>query len=100
MRTSLATVTNVDCRLSAAAALTAGTRTLDTNPTAMLSNTALPVGGVLFGSSAQLFSAMTGFYPLVLAQNEGIVIASITAMGAAGVVVLYPSIEFAEALAY
>lgn len=102
VRTSLATLTSVDCRISAAGALTAGTKTLDTNflgvnggfaPTTTTSVVVQPAPDNLFSDEA-------GDYPIVLAQNEGINVINITAMGAAGVGTLYVNIELAEATAY
>jgi len=84
LRTSFATTAVSDIRISSTATLTAGTRTLDTNP----------VSSVLFGAPAtvtgttllppyDLFKAANaGDYPLVLATNEGFVIqAVVPAMG-------------------
>ena len=42
----------------------------------------------------------TGDYPIVLAQNEGVVIANLTAMGAGGVGMATVAMEFAEASAF
>lgn len=95
-RTSLATPTSLDVRVSNTGAITAGTRTLDTNA---LGNVAAWSGGQGQGlnlSPDNLVSQSSGDYPLVFVQNEGFVIANLTAMGAAGVVNLYVNIEFCE----
>jgi hypothetical protein len=42
----------------------------------------------------------SGDYPLVLAQNEGFVVTNGIAMGAAGVIRLQVSVEYAETAAY
>jgi hypothetical protein len=97
-RTSLATLTSTDCRMTATGALTAGTRTLDANS----------IGAAVAGSNALavsmpmtlLFSHDAGDYPLVLAQNEGFVITNDIAMGAAGVLAVYVNVELAEATSY
>jgi hypothetical protein len=47
-----------------------------------------------------LWDQCTGDQPIVLAPNEGLVIATLTAMGAAGVVRLYVNIEFAIAAGF
>ena len=97
-RTSLAQVTNADMRQGGAGAITAGTRTLDANPI-----------GIAMGSSTGLASTMamqalfqhdTGDYPLILAQNEGMIITNEIAMAAAGVINLYINLEYAEAVTY
>jgi hypothetical protein len=102
MRSSLGTVTAVDCRISAAAALTAGTKTLDTNHLAQVGGWALAAaaGVILAPSANNLLQHDTGDYPLVLATNEGFNIMNLTAMGAAGVGSLYVNFEFAEVLTY
>ena len=98
-RTSLGTPTSADCRIAAAAALTAGTRTLDANTLSQI--------GVWSQSALSSLAAMDNLlkhdpsdYPLVLAQNEGVIIQNLTAMGAAGVGKLYVNFEFAEVAAY
>ena len=98
MRTSLATPTNLDCRISTTAALTAGTRTLDTVALGIAGGSSTGVGTSM--PMTTLVQHDAGDYPIVLANNEGLVIANNIAMGAAGVVNLYINIEFAEATAY
>lgn len=102
MRSSLATVTSVDCRIAAAAALTAGTRTLDTNHLGQVGGYAgAALAGVIVApASNNLLQHDAGDYPLVLAQNEGFTITNITALGAAGVGRLYVNCELAEAVSY
>lgn len=96
-RTSLTTLSGtVDLRIAAAAALTAGTRTLDSTPVAGIGVWAGAVGTLLPKVSDNLFAQHTGDYPLVLAQNEGLILSPITLMGAAGVLTLYWDLEFAE----
>lgn len=94
VRTSLATPTSLDCRISSTAALTAGTRTLDTVALGVAGGASTGVGTAL--PPVTLLQHDVGDYPIVLAQNEGIVIANSLAMGAAGVINLYVNIEFAE----
>lgn len=82
-----------DCRIATTTALTAGTRTLDANPLAMTSGFAATTtagaviarfpGGSLTGGV--LYDARDDYSPIVLGQNEGIVIANTVLMGAAGV---------------
>lgn len=102
VRTSLGTLTSVDCRISAAAALTAGTKTLDTNDLGIAGGWALATtaGVIITPTKDNLFSQDAGDYPLILAQNEGFNIMNLTAMGAAGVGTLYVNMEVAEAASY
>ena len=98
MRTSLNTPTNLDMRISTTAALGAGTRTLDT---VALGITGGGSTGLGTGFAPQpLFSHDAGDYPLVLANNEGIVIANTILMGAVGVGNVIVNIEFAEMTSY
>jgi len=101
-RTSLGTLTSNDCRISAAAALTAGTKTLDTNDLGVVGAYAAATtpGNLLPTSLNNLLSHDAGDYPLVLAQNEGFNIMNLVAMGAAGVGTLYVNFEVAEAANY
>lgn len=100
VRTSLGTPTSLDCRVSAAAALTAGTKVLDTNAAGMTGFYVAGVGTALAPAPNNLFSHDTGDHPIVLAQNEGINVTNAIVMGAAGVGTAYVSIEFAEVAAY
>jgi hypothetical protein len=101
-RTVLATPSSLDMRISAAAALTAGTRTLDANDIGMQGGwaAAATAGQIIAPSMNNLLSHDTGDYPLVLAQNEGLIISARDALGAVGVGRLYVNIEFAEADTY
>jgi hypothetical protein len=102
VRTALGTLTSVDCRISNTGALTAGTKTLDTNHLGVVGSyaAATTAGAVLAPSQNNLLSQDTGDYPIVLAQNEGINIMNLVAMGAAGVGTLYVNVELAEVAAY
>lgn len=102
VRTSLATLTSVDCRIASTGALTAGTKTLDTNDLGTIgayAGAAL-AGNMLAPAMNNLFQHDPGDYPLVLAQNEGFNVMNITAMGAAGVGTLYVNVELAEASSF
>jgi hypothetical protein len=87
-----------DIRIATTGALTAGTRTLETQPLAVACGTTNAVGATLPPTS--LFSHDTGDYPLILAQNEGFIITNLTTMGAAGVINLQVNLEYAEVTAY
>jgi hypothetical protein len=97
-RTSLTTPTSLDCRIATTGALTAGTRTLDTLPLAQQAGWALAAtaGVVIAPAPANLLSHDTGDYPLVLAQNEGLVLTLPTAFSAGGIANLIVNLEFAE----
>jgi hypothetical protein len=101
-RSSLGNLTSVDARISTTGALTAGTKTLDANDIGITGAYALAagVGAILPPSLNNLLSHDTGDYPIVLAQNEGINIMNLVAMGAGGVGTFYANLEMAEALAY
>jgi hypothetical protein len=98
-RTSFTNISSApDIRIGSTAALTAGTRTLETVPlgTAGGSSTAVATSMPV----TPLLSHDPGDYPLILAQNEGFIITNDIAMGAAGVIRLQVNVEFAEATAF
>lgn len=98
-RTSFTNISSApDIRISTTAALTAGTRTLETVSLGIASGSSTGVGTSM--PQTTLLEQDAGDYPLVLAQNEGFVITNVVAMGAAGVINLHVNIEFAEATAY
>ncbi len=99
-RTSLATPTSIDCRIATTAALTAGARTADANMLAIQAGWSPGAGTTVTPGLNNLMSHDTGDYPIVLAQNEGVLIVNQTAMGAGGVGLATVAIEFAEASAF
>lgn len=101
-RTSLATPTSMDVRISTTAALTAGSRTSDANYLAVVGGwcPAATTGNIIPPSLNNLFSQDTGDHPLVLSQNEGFTIRNIVLGGAAGVGNFYVNVEFAEVASY
>lgn len=99
-RTSLAAPTNFDMRIAGAAALTAGTRTLDAAPMASVAAFSGALGAGLAPAPGNLLQHDASDYPLILALNEGLVITALTAFGATGVGTAYVNIEFAEAVAF
>lgn len=84
LRTSLATTGVSDIRISSTATLTAGTRTLDTDPMSSIL-AAVPITTVnypIVGQSNLYSAGQAGDYPLELATNEGFVIqATVPATG-------------------
>lgn len=87
-----------DIRISATAALTAGTRTLDSRPLGNAAGSSTAVGTVM--PPTTLFDQAADGYPLALAQNEGFAILNDITMGAAGVIRLQVTVEFAEVSSY
>ena len=87
-----------DIRISTTAALGAGTRTLETVSMGLAGGTSNGLGTSM--PMTALLSHDTGDYPVILAQNEGLVITNGIAMGAAGVIQLHVNIEFAEMASY
>ena len=92
--------------LTATAAITAGTRTLDANPFAIAcadvaSNTVATGGTPLLSNPKELYQGVSfGEHPVVLAPNEGLVVAASTSLGAVGVVKYYFVAEWAEVAQY
>jgi hypothetical protein len=105
MRTSMNTsliASGGDMRISSTAALTAGTRTLDSQP--MNANSffslAATTSSAISNVNIPLFDRMPGEYPITLANNEGIVINNILAMTAAGVIRLVVFVNWTEVATY
>jgi hypothetical protein len=99
-RTSLYNSTVTDVRISAAAALTAGTRTLDANA---LGSTYFYVPTTTAGTmltNTNLISYNLNDYPLILQNNEGFIITNALLMGAAGVGTLTVNVEWFETDGY
>ena len=99
-RTTQAAPTSMDCRIATTGALTAGTKTLDSNQMGQNGAWVGAVGAGLAPSLNNLFSHDASDFPMVLAANEGFNIQNITTMGIGGVGVAYVNVEFAEAAAY
>jgi len=98
-RTGFTNITSApDIRISSTGALTAGTRTLETAGMGIAGGSSTGVGTSML--TEDLLGYDSGDYPLVLAQNEGFVITNGIAMGAAGVIRLQVSVEYAETAAY
>lgn len=97
-RTSLATTGVTDARVSGTAAITVGTRTLDANPLGLTYFWVPGVGTSL--TQTDLISYDANDYPIVLSNNEGIVINNSILMGATGVGNAIINIEWFETTAY
>lgn len=101
LRTSLVAPNGCDARISAAVALTAGTRTLDPVPLGQVGFFSNAAGAALTQPwTANLWDQYAGDHQIVLAPNEGLVVVAMTAFGAAGVGRLYLNVEFAVAGSY
>ncbi len=87
-----------DIRIASTGALTAGTRTLETVSMGNAGGTSSGVGTSM--PKIELLSHDAGDHPMILAQNEGLVITNVIAMGAAGVIQLHVNIELAEMASY
>lgn len=100
--TSLRTVkpgfTDINSRISAAAALGVGTRTLDSNPIGLTAAWASVAGILVPQNYGNLYRQDPTSHPIVLQQNEGLIITNVIAMGAALVATVYISLEIAEIL--
>lgn len=83
LRTTFGTMTIGDARISTTAALTAGTRTLDSNAIASLTlGIGVAVSTIYIPAGTELWAPEVGQHPLILAQNEGFVIqATVPATG-------------------
>ena len=105
LRTSMNTsliASGGDMRISSTVALTAGTRTLDSQPLNANSFMAIAAtaSSAISNVNIPLFDRYPGEYPIVLANNEGIVVNNLLAMGAAGVVRLVVSVSWTEVATY
>lgn len=101
-RTSMQTsqiATNGDMRIASTAALTAGTRTLDSQAVSVAhgwGGSVLLTTGMYQPQQITLYENFPGDTPLVLQSNEGIVINNIVAMGAGGVFTVAVNVEWTE----
>ena len=85
-----------DMRISSTAALTAGTRTLDDQP---LYSWVSGLSATLAQASLNYpieFGIMAATNPIVLRQNDGLVITNDILLGAVGVIVVYVQFEWIE----
>ncbi len=87
-----------DIRIASTAALGAGTRSLETVSMGIAGGTSNGLGTSM--PMTALLSHDAGDHPIILAQNEGLVIANGIAMGAAGVIQWHVNIELAEVTSY
>jgi hypothetical protein len=97
--TGMGTTLLTDARISSTAALGAGTKTLDTQSVGSVVSATPVTAGTQLLAPYPIFDVRPGEYPLVLAQNEGLVLQALhpATTGAWQVGV---TIEWAEVLAY
>lgn len=109
VRTDMATSLVTDLRISTTAALTAGTVTLDAFPFAQSLrkgnrvNPAAATEEIILPSNLELLydlNVENGEHPIVLAQNEGIIIRNRTAWPAAGTAIIMVQCRWAEVTSY
>lgn len=94
MPTSQMSLTGSNIQIANTGAMTAGTRTLDTQPIAFLSGTSSAVGATL--PSTAIYQHQSGDYPLILGYQEGFILNNVQTMGATGVINLTVNVEWME----
>lgn len=103
-RTSLATslFAATDVRISGTGAITAGTRTLDAQPVMASAAKTLAAAATVQDARFEALIDMTDGtdYPIVLAQNEGLVVRNSVLMGAAGTVRGFVEVVWDEVATY
>jgi len=96
-RTSLTTPSGIHIRVATTAGMTAGTRSLDAQAVGRHVYWGGAVGAGIEMEPYNLLTAdQPGDLPIVLAQNEGVVVTNVTLMGAAGVQRVYIHCDYAE----
>lgn len=104
LRTSMGTTLAGDIRIASTAGFTAGTWTLDTNPLARIQGeSGLAAGNQLFpgpNPTPLFLRDNVDHHPIVLAQNEGIVVQNPLAASATSTWVLMVQITWGEVAAY
>lgn len=102
-RTSMGTTLLTDARISAAAALTAGTRTLDAQAFIGTNAKTLAAAATVQLNSLEMIyddSHYSQGYPIIFAQNEGFVVRNQIAMGAAGTVQWWVEVAWDEVTSF
>jgi hypothetical protein len=88
-----------DARVATTGTLTAGTRTLDSQPFLQcLAGQLLAAAGAAQGNAAADYDTIPDRHPIVLTTNEGIIVRSGIALGAAGTVRFAIGLEWSEYL--
>jgi hypothetical protein len=104
MRTSMGNSLMGSMSMATTAALTVGTRTVDTLPVGRFQGlTGTTIGTQIFGTGgpmALLDRSVPGLHPILLAQNEGIVVTNPLAGPATGTFTILIEIEWEEVPSY
>jgi hypothetical protein len=97
LRTTMPTsgfATGGQIMISNTGAITAGTRTLDTQAMGFVTGSSTAIGTSL--TPQAVFQQQPGDYPLIFAANEGFILNNVITLGAAGVLNLYVNVEWFE----
>lgn len=95
MQTSMSTTAMTDIRMASTGAITPGTRTLDAQPLMITTGASTGIGTVSLGAD-YFFGGSDDFMPVILRQNEGLVLNNLILMGATGVINLYVGMQWSE----
>ena len=100
MRTSMPTsqmsLTGSNIQIATTGAMSAGTRTLDTQPMAYMSGSVPASTAINNIPLTAIYQHQSGDYPLILAYQEGFIINNVQTMGAAGVGNLTVNVQWME----
>jgi len=99
-RTSAAALSAGSLNVGTTAGLTVGTRTLDSQALGTQAYWSSVAGSNLISAPDNLFAHNEGDYPLLLAQNEGLIIENIALQATSSSVTCYFNLEMAEVTAY
>ena len=94
MPTSQMSLTGSNIQIANTGAMSAGTRTLDTQPIAFLAGSSTAIGTTL--TITPIYQHQSGDYPLILGYQEGFILNNVQTMGAAGVINLTVNVEWME----
>jgi hypothetical protein len=103
LRTSMGSSLMGDWRIATTGTLTAGTRTLDTNPLAIVSGLPTTAGTTLSGNGAPVplyVRDNNDNHPIILAQNEGLVITNPLIGPSTGTFTIMVQMEWGEVAAF
>ncbi|MFZ1057953.1 MAG: hypothetical protein WAP47_02035 [Candidatus Rokuibacteriota bacterium] len=96
LKTSFPTTSVADMRIATTGTLTAGTRTLDAHPLAIKSGGSNTLGLGTFDPVNREFGILDATNPIILLQDEGLVLANLVNYGATGVTTVYVELEWSE----
>lgn len=97
-RSNMASSLVTDARVAGITNLTAGTRTLDSNPFAIGAAPGTGLGAA--SGPLDLYSVLGGQHPVVLAANEGIVLRAVSVIAATFAVKFYIGLDWVEVNGY